>query len=491
MKKKYSIFLLILITLPFRLYHLNFPIGDATSFRQAQTATVALNFYKHGINLLQTELDIFGIGKEKYLTLEFPLYEAIVALFYKLFFFNDIWGKVVSIIAGFIGAWFLYEIVLLIIRKKFIAAFSSFFFLFAPLNMFYQRNFMIEPTVVALLLAGLYYSLKWIENKKKRDYFIAIILLSLGFIHKGVYGPFLLLPILTYYVHKYSLRQVISLNLFGLFLTPLLALFIWQHHVNYINTINGQDYFTTSNNGHLLWNFGTLADRLSWSMWQPRLDYIFRGIFLKPGLFVFLIGLVTFFRVDKTKFLFFWLISQIIYFFTFFRIQSHNYYQMIMIPPLATIMAIGLYMSMRILKGLRAYKHLPLIFIISFSLFYIYRSWLHSRWDFAIDWKAYGRVEAVGMAVKDKSYGIFVTPGYDWNSVYTYIIGKKMFLAGAEDVTPDNIAKWKELGYSFIVLHRYGMYPDYLKEKKPGHSLNFLENYQEVLSLEDFKVYFL
>ena len=47
------------------------------AYRQAQTATVAKNYYHDGINLFTAELDVLGVGPEKNLLLE-TYYEIIV-----------------------------------------------------------------------------------------------------------------------------------------------------------------------------------------------------------------------------------------------------------------------------------------------------------------------------------------------------------------------------------------------------------------------------
>src|SRR3989337_4340397 len=93
--------LLILLFLPFRLYLITNPLLDNHFSGQTQTATVARNYYLNGFDLLKSELDIFGTGREKYLTMEFPLYQNLVAGIYYLFGPNDCWGRAVSAAAGF------------------------------------------------------------------------------------------------------------------------------------------------------------------------------------------------------------------------------------------------------------------------------------------------------------------------------------------------------------------------------------------------------
>ncbi len=482
--------LLLLIFLPFRLYHLTYPILDAFNFRQAQTATIALNFYKNGINLFQTELDIFGIGKERFLTLEFPIYEAIVALLYRIFSVQDLLGRIVSITFGFIGAWYLHKLVKLLTGNEIISYLSAFFFLAAPLNMFYQRSFMIEPTVIALLLMGIYYFVSWVIHQDDRNYFLALIILTLGFLHKGLYGPFWLLPMFIYYIKKNSIQQILSLKFLSLIFIPLVSLFLWQQHVNKINTLAGHTFFTTESINHLEWNFGLLSDRFNIYDWQFRLGQVLNGIFLKPGLFIFLLGLLTIKKFDKSGFFFFFLLSQIIYFVTLFRIQQQNYYQLVMVPSFAVFMAVGLFQVGRwITKQLK--KSITLIFIVLFCSFYVYKSWINTLPSFYIDWDWYSRLKTFGESVPKDSVGILVTPGFDWNSVYTYIPRHKMLAVEAEKVTPENVDKWKGLGYSFIVLHEYEKYPSYLSQVYPKHSLGFLKENKLVLDIPEFKVYLL
>jgi hypothetical protein len=65
-----------------------------------------------------------------------------------------------------------------------------------------------------------------------------------------------------------------------------------------------------------------------------------------------------------------------------------------------------------------------------------------------------------------------------------------MLSVPAEDVTPENILKWKNLGYSFIVLHDYESYPAYFSKVKPDYSLDFLTTYKELVIMPEFKIYF-
>lgn len=484
------------MVLPFRLYAITNPLIDAPNFRQTQTATVARNFYRNGINLFQTELDIFGIGNEKYLTLEFPLYEAIVTIFYKTFFFSEIWGRIVSVAAGFISGYYLYRLTKLVFRNNKLAIFSYLFFLFIPLNLYYQRAFLMESTVIAFLLSGIYYFCLWCETKKWQHYFLSMITLSLGFVQKGVYGPFWLLPMVVFYLKRYSFRKIFSTRLLLLFLIPLLSLFLWQWHVNLVNTANRQEYFTTTNISHLLWNFGTLEDRLSIKMWSDRLDLLLKGIFLKPGLLFFVLGIFAIFKYSNSNFLYSWLFSAIIYFVTLFRIQSHNYYQMVMTPPIAILIAAGLLSIVQIVNKvlIRINNSFDNTYITAFLLMIVFmtfagRAWQNSRSSYDIDISWYRRMKEVGNSLPKNSYGILVNYGFDWNSVYTYHTDKKMLSVDAVKLTKEDITKWQSQGYSFIVIHDFHKYQNLFQEKEFSQAIDYINQYPQVYKTDDFIVY--
>ncbi|OGG00898.1 hypothetical protein A2153_03270, partial [Candidatus Gottesmanbacteria bacterium RBG_16_38_7b] len=337
-----TFFLILLIFLPLRLQNIDQPLRNITSFRQAQTATVALNFYKHGLNFFRSELDIFGIGREKYLTLEFPLYQAIVALLYRLFFVHDLWGRAVSVVSGFIAAYALYKSVFLLSRSHHLSVLSAFFFLAVPLNMFHQRDFLIEPTVIAGLMSAFYFYLQWVTTNQNKYWLFAVLLFSLSFVQKIMYGPFLFIPLVMFYIRKNKLKSVFRWKFILSLIIPIAFYLIWQKQADMLNISHNQTYFTSSNFRHLEWNFGLLADRLSASLWQFRMNNFLNGIFLKPGLMLFLIGIISFYRYPGWRFFYIWLFSEILYFLVFFRIQSHIYYQMIISPITSVFLAAGL-----------------------------------------------------------------------------------------------------------------------------------------------------
>lgn len=475
---------LILISIPFRLYHLTYPILDSFNFRQAQTATIALNFYKYGINFFNTQLDMFGVGREKYLLLEFPLYEALVATLYKLFSYSEIWGRIVSMSAGYIGALYLYKITEFITKNRQTALFSALFFLFVPLNLFYHRAFMIDPTIIAFLLSGTFYFLKYCDSKSSKDYLLTILLLTLSFLQKGLYGPFWLIPMTVYWLKKNPLRSIFRFDFMCLIGIPFALLFSWQTYENWLNLAHGQTFFTTLNQSHREWNMGTLADRLYFPLWQLRLRQILNGTMLKPGLFLFIIGLFAAKKLDKSSFLYSFLISQVLYFLVLFRIQTQNYYQLVLIPVFSLFMAVGLskisyHISSRSLRAL----------VLSlFFVFYIGKSWQNTLPSFYVDWNWYRQMVKMGELLPENSYGIFTTAGYDWNSGYSYYLKKKLLTATVEDINENKIKDWQKEGYSFLIVYDENKSLTRLRQLGLPNHLDLLSKFPEIYHKNNIRI---
>jgi len=96
MKKLDTIFLSVILIIAFilRMYNVGTPLADLHSWRQADTAAVARNFSRHGINLLKPQYDDVssiqsGLENPEGLRMvEFPIYNAIIAVFHRFDFFT-------------------------------------------------------------------------------------------------------------------------------------------------------------------------------------------------------------------------------------------------------------------------------------------------------------------------------------------------------------------------------------------------------------------
>ena len=131
MKLRLIHFILILSFL-IRLYHINFPVTGWHSWRQADTASVAKNFYENGYNILYPQID-WGGTTPGYVESEFQLYPFLVSLFYGMFGVSDFYGRFLSVIFSLFTIYGLYMLVRKIIDKK-TALWAAFIYSVIPLN---------------------------------------------------------------------------------------------------------------------------------------------------------------------------------------------------------------------------------------------------------------------------------------------------------------------------------------------------------------------
>ncbi|GAJ25026.1 unnamed protein product, partial [marine sediment metagenome] len=133
-------------------------MADWHSWRQADTASIALNFAKNGINILYPRSfknPSVHLNPNNYFLNEFPFYNALVALFYMQFGINEIYARLVSIFFSSLTCVFLY---LLVSRysSTLTALLSGLFYAILPYNIYYGRVILPDPTFIFFSVLSLY-----------------------------------------------------------------------------------------------------------------------------------------------------------------------------------------------------------------------------------------------------------------------------------------------------------------------------------------------
>ena len=156
-----------------RLYRFDNPIADWHSWRQADTSSVSRNFVNYGFDLFHPRMNNISnvqSGKENpqgYFYAEFPLYNAAQAGLFVLFggFTIEEWGRLITICMSLLGSWFLFAIIKK--RSKPAAWFALIFSIFLPYNVYYGRTILPDTSMVTMILGGIYFFDRWLEEKLK------------------------------------------------------------------------------------------------------------------------------------------------------------------------------------------------------------------------------------------------------------------------------------------------------------------------------------
>jgi hypothetical protein len=335
------IYLVLILALAFvvRMYKIDNPIADWHSWRQADTAAVARNFYKLGYTpFVPIYDDMSGvsdppaINPNRYRFVEFPIYESAV---YFMYLIN---GGVDERLARLVSIFFSLGSITLIyflVKEYFgkaTALLSSLLFASLPYSIYYSRVILPEPSLVFFSLGMLYFAHKWIGNNSRKDFIISIIFAMCAYLTKPT-AIFYLTPLLYDYYQKEKRLWPIPIRYFIWLIIGLIPFGFWriwmQQHPEGIPASN----WLLNGNGirfkPIFWRW-ILRDRLS------------REMLSVAGIMVFFLGLIIKPFKKEGWFLHLLLAGMFIYLNVFATGNvQHDYYQYLIMPAVAIFAARG------------------------------------------------------------------------------------------------------------------------------------------------------
>jgi len=359
------LFIIVLVALFSRLYKIDIPLADHHSWRQSDTAAVARNFARDGINLIYPQLDNKApthaptdANPERLYLVEFPVYNAIVALVYNIWGVKEMLARLVTVFFSLVST-----VVLFLIAKRYFGRLTGLlaaaFFAVLPYNIYFGRVILPEPMMVASSLVAIYLFSMWLEKKQWFYYVFSLIFITLAFLVKP-YSLFLV-PVFFYLVVRgKGVKGVFSWQvvLFGvLSVIPLMA---WRFYISSMpEGVPASGWLLNSENIRFKGAF------LRWMVFE-RMDKL---ILTAGGIFLFLLGIILA-PGKKEKWLFHtWLAGIFLYFFVFAKGNvTHDYYQIIFVPIGCIFMAKGGKFLLLGAKGLLNRPISYLVFIFSVIL---------------------------------------------------------------------------------------------------------------------------
>lgn len=165
-----------------RLVLINQPYVDHWSWRQSDVAAIARNFYEGGFRFAYPQIDWAG-DATGYVGTEFPILPFVAAICYKFAGIHEWIGRSQAVIFFAVSLPFFF----LLVREIFdntAAVWATFFFSFAPLNVFAGRSFMPDVPSLGLAIIGLYFFLRWARDRRWGLFIVAAIAISLSILIK-------------------------------------------------------------------------------------------------------------------------------------------------------------------------------------------------------------------------------------------------------------------------------------------------------------------
>lgn len=323
------------------LYHFSWPIADWHSWRQVDTAAVARNFLKFGVDPLHPRYDDLsniqsGLDNPKgWRMVEFPLYQLVAVYLFKAVphFTIEEWLRIISI-GSTAASIVLMGYLLSCIVDPLAGIIGALMWAFLPFCIYYGRT--ILPDIFARFWTMLSLTLLWLSSEKKKSWILVLTAAIAGSISVLVRPMeiFILTPGAYFLVRNKSVKESIArLLVYGTILSvPLL---LWRRWIAHF-----PEGIPTS---AWLYDKDNIRLKGAWFYWlfANRLGDLILGYW---GLIPFGIGLIAKSTKKDAIVSILWLLGGLAYFIVFAggNVQ-HDYYQITIIPIVIWFSAKGLY----------------------------------------------------------------------------------------------------------------------------------------------------
>jgi 4-amino-4-deoxy-L-arabinose transferase-like glycosyltransferase len=310
-----------------RLIFINQPYIDHWSWRQSDVAAIARNFLQNGFRFGYPQIDWAG-NAAGFVGTEFPILPFVAAICYKFAGVHEWIGRIQAVILFAVSLPFFF----LLVREIFgstAAVWATFFYGFAPLNVFAGRSFMPDVPSLSFAIVGLYFFLRWVQHGEFSSFFAAAIAISLSLLIK-ITSIVIVAPLVYIVVGRLCQTPGVSQKrptIFGGALFAIIALVpsvIWYWHAHQI----AQEFYPH----HFFGAGGIRVESLAW-YWHIAQETL--GSSLTPALAMMaLIGLFVPQSRDRrySRLFHWWLVAMILFVIVLGYGNRHRWYQLPLVP---------------------------------------------------------------------------------------------------------------------------------------------------------------
>ena len=242
--KKHSLLCLILL-LAFlgRLYRVNYPLMDAHSFRQADTASVTREFIEnnypiwlpHYHDLGNTQSGLYNLAG--YRMVEFPLVNYTLATIFRPFANLDLTtaSRIFSALASTLAVALLYALVCRRSQNQTLGLLAALVMALLPYGIYYGRAILPEPFQLTAILGSILLFDFYLEKQTHRLYFATLFAFATALLIKPT-SIFTLPLFLLMAWQKYSWKMFFSWHLYLLTFLSILPACLWQRYILFFPT---------------------------------------------------------------------------------------------------------------------------------------------------------------------------------------------------------------------------------------------------------------
>lgn len=316
-------------SLGLRLVEIRQPFIDAWSWREADVAMIAENFYRDGFQIFYPRVNWAGHAPG-YVGTEFPLVSFLAACFYRVVGVQDWIGRSISVLFFAISLFFLYFLARKVSNVR-SALLAVAIYTLTPLSIFAGRAFMPDMATLGLSLMALYLFAKWLERQPHTPLLIAVSLATCLALLVKLPSILIGVPMLYMAWERYGARWVWRRELWAFAAIALPGPLAWYAHA-YSISISHAPY-------HFFGSGGITVESLNW----------YTGVFTRTvttGLTPIvvgatLVGIMVPLRVQFGKVFHWWLLANLMFMVVVGEGNRHPWYQLPMTPAAAALAGVG------------------------------------------------------------------------------------------------------------------------------------------------------
>ena len=328
-----------------RLVNITKPILEVAMWRQCDTASIARNFYYNGMNIFYPQVMQGGTTEGYIGGTEFQIYPFTVAILYQFFGVHEYLGRLVSILAFCGGAFFLFRL-----SRKYVDETTSLiallFYIFNPYIFFYSRSFQPDSSMLFFSIAMLYFFSEWIDKEKWWRFVLMTLFATLAFLTK-LPTVCLGLPLLYLCLRKYKINFVIQWKLWLFAASSLTVTFLWYKYSYYLSTLSGL-YFEK-------FQMPVFSTYLN-SFFYKRVFFtaVFEKVLIYVGPLFLVLGIIITIKKKELRFVHYWLLAIIIFFFIgAYKVIAHTYYTIPIVAPASILIGYTISNSLKLITAYR------------------------------------------------------------------------------------------------------------------------------------------
>lgn len=304
-------------------------------WRQADCASMALNYHQHDLPLLKPQLH-FRFNDNAEAMGEYPILYYAVGALYDVFGYHEFIYRLLWLAFAFLGSFCLYRLSLDILQLSLESVLIGLMLLLSPVVAYYSISFISDPVALFLVPVAFLFLYSYLKSKNSASLICGVLILALSGLLKL---SALIIPLIAlgsyvlFSLSKYRWK-IALIGMIGVSLIILLN-YIWYRYVFQFNEERGTNYFFTK-----LAPFWQLESSSRKEVLDVILDFRLQEFYNKIMLLISAVLIGVSIIKNRISWISFFLVSSLLGFIIFFllffqQFRYHDYYMInlvIMVP---------------------------------------------------------------------------------------------------------------------------------------------------------------